>query len=191
MTPARLTGKVRIIAGQWRSRKISFPALPGLRPTHDRVRETLFNWLAPTIEAANCLDLFAGSGAFGFEALSRGAKQVTFVDSSKAVIEALKKNAELLKTDKAEIILADCPQQMPTLSFAPFDIVFLDPPFYQGLIEPTAKWLEQNNKLSETALIYIEVENGLSPLPVPTNWQIFRKKNTASLAYYLLQRQPS
>ena len=187
MTSAPLTGKVRIIAGQWRRRQITFPTSTGCRPTHDRVRETLFNWLSPAIAGANCLDLFAGSGALGFEALSRGAKHVTFVDHSKAVVEALKKNAVALQTDKADIICGDCLEQLSTLTHAPFDVVFLDPPFGEGLVEQSTQVLEQNNLLSEKALIYLEVESGLPKLPVPENWKVLREKKTKRLVYCLLQ----
>jgi 16S rRNA (guanine966-N2)-methyltransferase len=183
-----LQGKVRIIGGRWRSRKITFPALPGLRPTADRIRETLFNWLAPYIQTTKCLDLFAGSGALGFEALSRGAASVTFVDHAAKVIESLQANAALLAATNAEFILGECPGNMPSLVNAPFDIVFLDPPFNQGLIEPAAKWLEDNQLLAKHALIYVETEINLSPLPVPANWQVLREKHTSSLYYYLLKR---
>lgn len=182
-----LVGKVRIIAGQWRRRQITFPVSPGCRPTHDRVRETLFNWLSPYIAGANCLDLFAGSGALGFEALSRGAKHVTFVDHSKVVVDALIKNAALLKTDNAEIILDDCLQQIPMLSHAPFDIVFLDPPFGQGLVEQSIAVLEESNVLREKAFVYVEIESDSLRPPVPAHWELFREKKTRSLVYYLFQ----
>ena len=187
MTQARLTGSIRIIAGQWRSRKINFPATPGLRPTHDRIRETLFNWLSPYIAGANCLDLFAGSGALGFEALSRGAKQVTFIDNARVVVDALQKNAALLKTDKADFILADCPERVPALSYVPFDVVFLDPPFEQGLIPKTLRWLDNNSLLSPSAFIYIEIEKKAPPLLIPSKWELFREKKTPSLMYCLFR----
>ncbi|WP_309567556.1 16S rRNA (guanine(966)-N(2))-methyltransferase RsmD [Coxiella-like endosymbiont] len=100
-----LPGKFRIIAGKWRGRKIVFPSLPELRPTSDRIRETLFNWLSPYIKDSCCLDLFAGSGALGFEALSRGCAHVTFFDHSKKVIETLQKNAEILNTKNTTFFL--------------------------------------------------------------------------------------
>lgn len=185
---AELPGKVRIIGGRWRGRKITFPALPGLRPTGDRIRETLFNWLAPNIVGARCLDLFAGSGALGFEALSRGAQAVTFVDHSWAVIEALKKNGVFLNAEHAEFVLGECPNSIPSLPGVPFDIVFLDPPFNQGLVQPAANWLEENNLLAKQALIYIETEKKLTSLTVPRNWEILRDKGTHTLYYYLLKR---
>jgi len=179
---------LRIIGGRWRRQLISFPDIPGLRPTHDRIRETLFNWLAPVIEGSSCLDLFAGSGALGFEALSRGAKQVTFIDNDKEAIAAIKANAAKLKADNVDIISGNCPIVMPSLAFAPYDIVFLDPPFHQGLLASSSEWLEQSGYLNDEAYIYIETEKGNAPLPVPENWRIKKDATTASLAYYLLLR---
>lgn len=184
------SGKVRIIAGKWRSRKITFPAIPGLRPTHDRIRETLFNWLMNDIEGATCLDLFAGSGVLGFEALSRGAKHVTFVDNSPEVIASLKKNVATLNVESfADIIQAECPDSLLTLKHAPFDIVFLDPPFFQNLIPATIDWLEGSNYLEAGALIYVEMEGSLSPLPLAVDWETFRWKKTSTLIYSLFKRQ--
>lgn len=176
--------KVRIIGGQWRSRQITFPDLPGLRPTADRIRETLFNWLAPKIEGARCLDLFAGSGALGFEALSRGAAQVTFVDQARQVIDALKKNAQSLQTTQAEFILGAFPKILEIIK-GPFDVIFLDPPFYQNLIQPAAQLIEDKKLLVSGGLIYIETEKDLKPLLLPPHWQILKEKQTSTLSYYL------
>lgn len=184
------SGKVRIIAGKWRSRKITFPAIPGLRPTHDRIRETLFNWLMNDVVGSTCLDLFAGSGVLGFEALSRGAKHVTFVDNSPEVIASLKNNVATLNAELfAEIIQAECPDSLLKLKRAPFDIVFLDPPFFQNLIPAAIDWLEGSNYLKAGALIYVEMEDSLSPLPVPVDWEISRWKKTSTLIYSLFKRQ--
>src|SRR5689334_13621175 len=120
-------GNIRIIGGTWRGRKLLVPDVPHLRPTPDRVRETLFNWLAPVLPGAHCLDAFAGSGALGFEALSRGAAQVVMVDESPVVIKHLQAQAVILKTTQAEIYRANVPQQLKKPA-KPFDIVFLDPP---------------------------------------------------------------
>lgn len=182
------SGKLRIIGGKWRSRQISFNDAPGLRPTTDRIRETLFNWLAPFIDEANCLDLFAGSGALGFEALSRGAAKVTFVDSSLDVIKILQENTLKLQADNAEFICAKCPDKIPKLTHVPFDIIFLDPPFNKDLIAPTLDWLQTNNLLRPPSLIYIEAEKELTLLPVLDDWQVWREKSTSSLVYYLLKR---
>ncbi len=182
-------GRVRIIAGKWRGRVISFPDSQGLRPTHDRIRETLFNWLAPDIVDANCLDLFAGSGVLGFEALSRGAKKVVMIDNESKVVAALRQTQEQLQADNALIMQDEIPTHPLKFSDAPFDILFLDPPFKKGLLEKSIRWVEHGNYLQQEALIYIECENELDPLPVPPHWEMIRTKKTASLSYYLFLRQ--
>ena len=184
------TGRLRIIAGRWRRQLISVPDVPGLRPTHDRVRETLFNWLALYLEGASCLDLFAGSGALGFEALSRGAKQVTFVDNNRLAIKAIHDNAKKLKAEPIEIITGTCPAAMPSLSFAPYNIVFLDPPFQQALLASSAAWLEKSGYLNAQAYIYVEVEREGALPAVPENWTLQKEAKTASLVYYLFSRSP-
>lgn len=165
--------EIRIIGGKWRGRKLKF--LPGshLRPTPNRVRETLFNWLAPVIEGAVCLDLFAGSGALGFEALSRGAARVVMVDKSHNVIKNLKENAVILEAEKIEFICAEFSPKMKNIFSQKFDIVFLDPPFYKNLIKPSLEWLEKNNCLTSDAFIYIEHERQAD---LPENWEIYRSQ---------------
>ena len=184
----RLQRKVRIIGGKWRSRNVTFPEVPDLRPTADHIRETVFNWLLTYVAGANCLDLFAGSGALGFEALSRGAAHVTFIDRSDQVIDVLKKNAAILEAINVEFIRAECPSDIPSLKNIPFDIVFLDPPFRQGLIRKVGGWLERMQIMSKEALIYVEVEKDLKSLPVPENWKVYRRKETGSLSYNLFSR---
>lgn len=178
---------VRIIGGKWRSRRISFPDLPGLRPTQDRIRETLFNWLMPYIADAVCLDLFAGSGVLGFEALSRGARYSCFVDQHPQVLAHLRANAEklALKSTEFAIIRALAPQQLPPLPQAPFDIVFLDPPFHQNLLAAANTWLVQSQALKPGALIYMEMEKNLD-LILPESWEIFRRHQTHTLTYQLV-----
>ncbi len=164
------------------------PESPGLRPTTDRVRETLFNWLAPSIVDASCLDCFAGSGALGLEALSRYAANATLLEMERGVAQQLQKNLATLKASNAKVVNTN------TLAFlaqagAPHDIVFVDPPFRKGLLEETLKLLENNGWLSDEALIYIEseVENGLPP--VPMNWHVYREKVAGQVAYRLYQRE--
>lgn len=179
---------VRIIAGKWRGRKIDFPALPGLRPTHDRLRETLFNWLMYDIEGKNCLDLFAGSGALGFEALSRGAAHVTFVDSEAQVIKNLLKNAERLEAvEEVTAISGNFPSDLH-FSKAPFDLVFLDPPFHQNFISIAADGLEKKHLLKSGALIYIEAEKSLLNLGLPVEWEMLKLKKTSTIQYGLFKR---
>ena len=180
-------GKLRIVGGKWRSRVITFPDKPDLRPTPDRIRETLFNWLAPYIEGAVCLDFFAGSGALGFEALSRGARKVVFVDHSKEVSSSLKENMKLLGESDCEIVLGEVPHHIPPLGITNFDIVFLDPPFKQGLIKASIDWLYAGGYLKPNALIYIESEQELVQLPIPEHWQIIQDQQTKRMRYCLVK----
>lgn len=151
---------LRIIAGDWRGRKVSFYPAEGLRPTNDRVRETLFNWLMLEIPGAHCLDLFAGSGALGFEAISRGAGQVLMVELNKSVANEIKKNLSLLETDNGNIIQADAVNWLSqTKPERPFDIIFLDPPFHQGLLPQIIPLLSNQSWLQKEGKLYIELEN--------------------------------
>nr|WP_287859740.1 16S rRNA (guanine(966)-N(2))-methyltransferase [Klebsiella sp.] len=182
------SGQIRIISGQWRGRKLPVPESPGLRPTTDRVRETLFNWLSPTIVDAKCLDCFAGSGALGLEALSRYAANATLLEMERGVAQQLQKNLATLKASNGKVVNTN------TLAFlaqtgTPHDIVFVDPPFRKGLLEETLKLLESNGWLNDEALIYIEseVENGLPP--VPASWHLYREKVAGQVAYRLYQHE--
>ncbi|MBV1787778.1 16S rRNA (guanine(966)-N(2))-methyltransferase RsmD [Marinobacterium sp. D7] len=182
---------VRIIGGQWRSRRVAFPEIDGLRPTPDRVRETLFNWLQGVTEGARCLDLCAGSGALGLEALSRGAGSVTFVDRSPQVARALQANLQLLKAQNAEVINAAAVEWLdtrPTDEAERFDLVFMDPPFRQGLVAPLCALLESRNLLADRAMIYIECERELKLPPLPDDWQLYREKQAGQVSYRLYER---
>lgn len=180
--------ELRIIGGKWRGRKIKFSASVHLRPTPNRIRETLFNWLGTVIEGAVCLDLFAGSGALGFEALSRGAKHVTMIDKSSKVIRTLKENAAILGAENIEFICAEFSPQLKNIFSGKFDIVFLDPPFYQNLVAPSAKWLEQQDCLADNAFIYIEMERTGNRPVVPKDWQGYRSKVAGEVRYVLYRR---
>ena len=161
---AKPSNQVRIIGGDWRGRKLQFPSIEGLRPTPDRVRETLFNWLSPHIAGAHCLDLYAGSGALGFEALSRGARSCSFIDNNKQVQAALASSIEALNCkDRATMILADSGSAI-TLDHS-FDLVFLDPPFASHLLADTLDWLLTSQSIHPKTLIYIEAPKG-HELPV-------------------------
>ncbi|EGT5206585.1 TPA: 16S rRNA (guanine(966)-N(2))-methyltransferase [Cronobacter sakazakii] len=182
------SGQIRIIGGQWRGRKLPVPDSPGLRPTTDRVRETLFNWLAPYLVGARCLDCFAGSGALGLEALSRYAADATLLEMERSVAQQLQKNLATLKSSAAKVVNTN------TLNFLnqngePHDIVFVDPPFRKGLLEETLNLLETRGWLAPQALIYVEseVENGLPP--VPASWQLHREKVAGQVAYRLYLRE--
>ncbi|EOC0001580.1 16S rRNA (guanine(966)-N(2))-methyltransferase [Cronobacter turicensis] len=182
------SGQIRIIGGQWRGRKLPVPDSPGLRPTTDRVRETLFNWLAPYLVGARCLDCFAGSGALGLEALSRYAADATLLEMERGVAQQLQKNLATLQSSAAKVVNTN------TLNFLsqngePHDIVFVDPPFRKGLLEETLNLLETRGWLAPQALIYVEseVENGLPP--VPASWQLHREKVAGQVAYRLYLRE--
>lgn len=181
---------LRIIGGQWRSRRLEFPDLPELRPTPDRVRETLFNWLTPVLPGARCLDLFAGSGALGIEALSRGAGEAVFVERHPLAARALRDNLARLKAVGAKV------EQSEVLAWlrqpgTPFGIVLLDPPFGQGLLEPVCAALEAGGWLAETAWIYLEAEAELPPPALPARWMPYREKTAGAVTYRLAQRQAS
>ena len=181
--------QLRIIGGHWRGRKLGFPDLPGLRPTPDRIRETLFNWLQQQVPGARCLDLFAGSGALGLEALSRGAAGATLVDSAPAVVSQLRANLALLGTGDAEVRLASVPGWLAQPAPQPFDLVFLDPPFRQELLGPCCAQLEANGYLSPQAFIYLEAERELGEPPVPGNWRLHRHARAGQVSCYLFQRE--
>ena len=180
-----VSGELRIIGGQWRGRKLRFLAAAGVRPTADRVRETLFNWLHESITDARCLDLFAGSGALGLEALSRGAAEVVCVESSARIATALRDNLARIGADRCQVVCSEAYHFLQGEP-SPFDIVFLDPPFRQGLLTPICATLASRGWLAATAHIYIEseLENGLPELP--TNWQVTRKRQAGQVAYHLI-----
>jgi 16S rRNA (guanine966-N2)-methyltransferase len=180
-----MRNKIRIIGGQWRSRQLPFQDSPGLRPTPARVRETLFNWLQHDIMGSRCLDLYAGSGALGVEAASRGAKHVIQVEQNPKICRQLQANAQLLKASQLRIIQQDVFRYLATGEQHAFDIVFLDPPFKQNLAIQTCQWLDNKGWLKEDAHIYLEVEKGLPLTDLPTNWQVLRQKSAGEVDYYL------
>jgi len=184
-------GELRIIGGQWKRTKLTFPLLDGLRPTPSRIRETLFNWLHHDIAQTNCLDLFAGSGALGFEALSRGAKSVWMIDQAPDACKILKQHQQRLNTDSAHILQRDAtqPESLETLIEQPVDIVFCDPPFNKGLVEPLLKQLEASNLLTADAIIYVETEAKLKQLVAPENWTLNKEKKAGDVIYRLYTKQ--
>ncbi len=186
------SSQLRIIGGQWRGRKLEFLAVDGLRPTPDRVRETLFNWIQPYVPGAQCLDLFSGSGALGLEALSRDAESITFVDINSVTARQLQTNLQQLKAQNAEVIQADVLQWLETrlTDLEPrYDLVFLDPPFHKGLVEPCCQLLEKHNLLSDRAIIYVETESELVDPGVPENWSEHRQKKAGQVSYRLYFRE--
>lgn len=177
---------LRIIGGEWRGRKFQFPQVEHLRPTPDRVRETLFNWLMPTIEGAHCLDLFCGSGALGLEALSRGANRVTFVDTSKKVIQNLKQICDTVNIDKADFYQGSA-EAFLALTPQAYDVVFLDPPYDLDLIPQTAQQLQADGWLKPGAWIYLEHDGRLDLDTLPGEWQSHREKVAGQVHYALYQ----
>ncbi len=179
-------GAVRIISGAWRSRRLVFPASEGLRPTPDRVRETVFNWLTPHLPGATCLDLFAGSGAFGFEALSRGAARAVLVEKRLEVAAALRHNRAQLKAEQADVVHADAVAYLRGPATA-FDIVFIDPPYASGLLIACIELLDTRGWLKPDAFIYLEAPEGEEP-PLPETWQLLRSKTAGQVGYHLARR---
>jgi 16S rRNA (guanine966-N2)-methyltransferase len=180
-----LPNRLRIIAGRWRGRPIVFPPRPELRPTPDRVRETIFNWLQPVIVGARCLDLFAGSGALGFEALSRGAAKVVLVDRDAQTVKHLQETARTLGADAAECIVSDA-RRFLSGSPTPFDIVFLDPPFASNVLSDVCARLAQG-WLSPKALVYLEAPAD-APMPaLPAGWTLHRSKSAGQVGYHLMR----
>lgn len=183
----QLSGQIRIIGGKWRTRKLPVPVSPGLRPTPDRIRETLFNWLAPVIRGAHCLDCFAGSGALGLEALSRCAAQATLLESERTIAKQLMINLKQLQADNGQVININALKWLSQPG-QPFDIVFLDPPFHQDLLAETVDLLEQQGWLAKEAWIYIETEAQNGTTYIPMNWQLHREKITSQAACRLYTR---
>lgn len=181
-------GQLRIIGGEWGSRRLTFPDAPGLRPTPDRVRETLFNWLAAHIAGARVLDVFTGSGALYFEALSRGASMGLALDNSAAAIASLKQNLSALGCTVGQVQHTDALRHLESQPASSFDVVFLDPPFHQGLLPAACALLEERNWLADEAWIYTESETPPSTLGLPASWRLHREKKAGQVYYALWQR---
>ena len=176
-------GKIRLIAGKWRGRKLDVIDSPGLRPTPDRIRETLFNWLQEEIVGARCLDLFAGTGALAFEALSRGAAEIVMVESNPKIIESLNQHAKTLGSEGHIIQLADAISWMKQ-GIKGFDIIFLDPPFGQGYIEQCCTIISEQSLLNARGLVYIESEKNLS---LPDGWKIRKQTKAGNVQSALIE----
>lgn len=177
-------GHVRIIAGVWRGRRLPVVDLPGLRPTADRIRETLFNWLQARLPGARCLDLFAGTGALGFEAASRGAGAVTLVEQDAAAVRNLHTQAAVLKADQVRIVQADALDYLAGPAEAS-DIVFLDPPFSAAHLAACCEYLDNRGWLRPGALIYIETDQGPDLPWLPHRWAVIRQGRAGQVHYYL------
>lgn len=179
-------GSLRIVAGSLRGSKLAVPDLDGLRPTPDRVRETLFNWLAPVIAGARCLDLFAGTGALGIEALSRGAGECVFVERERALCRLLEDNLGRLRLDTAVVVNAGAADY---LAGAPrrFDVAFLDPPFAADMWASAARRLEEGGWLADGAFVHVESPREAA-FALPGNWQLHREGYAGAVRYALYRR---
>lgn len=178
-------GELRIIGGQWGSRRLPIISAPGLRPTPDRVRETLFNWLQLKVPGARCLDLFAGSGALGFEALSRGAAELVMVEKQRAAFAQLQANSATLQASGVELLHTDGLAFLATQP-APFDVIFLDPPFRQDLVAETLQLIYQHQLLKPEGMIYLEYEVGLEPGFTAYSLEVFRQTAAGQVLSVLL-----
>lgn len=175
------SNRVRISGGEWRSRLLSFTDAPGLRPTPDRVRQTVFNWLGQDMHGRRCLDLFAGTGAMGFEALSRGASAVVLVEKSASAAKSLQQNQSLLKAGAARILQQDAVQFLAQ-NRERFDVIFLDPPYQQGWLPKLLPHLPSH--LAEDGVVYVEAEFALDDEPP---WQVVKHGKAGNVFYHLLK----
>lgn len=178
----RPSNSVRIIGGTWRRRQLHFPDVPGLRPTSDRVRETVFNWLGQTLHGQVCLDAFAGSGALGFEALSRGAVRVVFVESDRRAFAALRENARLLGAANASLLQGDAIEFLGR-DTGHYDVVFLDPPFSNGVSDELLELA--GRRLNPGGLVYLESDRSFGQSAV---WQVRREARAGRVKFHLLER---
>jgi 16S rRNA (guanine966-N2)-methyltransferase len=176
---------LRIIAGKWRSRKISFTDKADIRPTLDRIKETLFNWLQGSVNEARCLDLYAGSGALGFEALSRGADSVIFVDQSHETLQHIQEQLQMLEATNGQCQNLSLPRDLTRLN-RPFDIIFIDPPYNADLLNQTLKALSESELIHDKTLIYGEAEKRYDVV-IPDNFEISRQKTSRHIQYFLLK----
>lgn len=181
---------LRVIGGAWRGRKIHFPPLDAIRPTPDRVRETVFNWLQQDISGARCLDLYAGSGALGLEALSRGAARVVFVDVEPAVTRYLAQTLEGLGCDRGQVVQSDAGRFLAGAP-APFDIVFLDPPYADRALADACRRLDERGWLRRGGLAYLEEPASAGAPEVPSGWTLLRSKRAGEVGYHLARRDLS
>ncbi|MBT8088627.1 MAG: 16S rRNA (guanine(966)-N(2))-methyltransferase RsmD [Gammaproteobacteria bacterium] len=182
-------GRLRIVAGNWRSRLLDIADVAGLRPTSARIRETLFNWLEPRIHGAHCLDLFAGTGALGLEALSRGAGSAVFVEKSMRAASTLNANIRTLGAAGAVVRHTDALNYLRGDNTEQFDLVFLDPPFAAGMIEEVCSLLAERKLLTKDACIYIEQERSRAEPDLPEGWEVLKNKTAGSVRYMLVRQR--
>lgn len=185
-----MSGSIRIIGGKWRGRKLPVLDKQGLRPTTDRIKEMLFNWLMPVTQDATCLDCFSGSGSLGFEAASRGAKHVVLLEKDSQTAQQLKRNQQLIQSEQITIHQTDSLAWLTSPATSHFDIVFIDPPFHHGLVEKAVFQLENKGWLNTSAYIYIETEIHHQVMNyIPSNWRLHREKIAGQVHCYLFIRE--
>ena len=180
-------GRLRIVAGNWRSRLLQIADVPGLRPTSERVRETVFNWLANDIHGARCLDLCAGTGALGLEALSRGAAHATFVEKMPAAVRALESNVNLLGASNTVVVNGDARRFVDSFDAEPFNIIFLDPPFAEDMLEDLCRLLAAGGARADEALVYLEMGTKQTPPSMPEGWTTIKDKKAGNVRYLLVR----
>ncbi|HEY2145627.1 MAG TPA: 16S rRNA (guanine(966)-N(2))-methyltransferase RsmD [Steroidobacteraceae bacterium] len=185
LPPGAARNSVRIIGGAWRGRRVSFPDIPALRPTPDRVRETLFNWLQHSLSQTRCLDLFAGSGALGIEALSRGAAEVVFVEQAQAAARNLTEQLKGLGASPSGRVMEMGAARFLRNPAQPFDIVFLDPPFGQDALAQYVPLLDAGKWLNAGGLIYLENERAAGVPTLPEHWELLKSKSAGEVGYHL------
>lgn len=178
--------RLRIIGGQWRSRLLPFPDVEGLRPTTDRVRETLFNWLQPYLPGATVLDVFAGSGALGLEALSREAEHVSFIEQNLKATKQLQENIQTLKASNSTVYKGDALQLLQTFDRT-FNVIFLDPPFGKGFLPKSIELIDERKLVTTGSWVYIESEQELADLPIPAQWRLHREKKAGQVKLRLFE----
>ncbi|MEP4889407.1 MAG: 16S rRNA (guanine(966)-N(2))-methyltransferase RsmD [Aliiglaciecola sp.] len=178
-----ITGSIRVISGKWRGRKLPVLEAQGLRPTTDRMKETLFNWLMPYVNESRCLDMFAGSGGLGFESLSRHASSATFIELDKIAAKLITSNLEKLKVEdqQTQVIQGNSLEVCSRLNQS-FDLVFIDPPFNAGLVPKAIDVINQNNLVLTQSVVYIECEAQNQNYQVPDNWQCIKEKSTQNVS---------
>ena len=180
-------GKVRITSGEWKNRNLEVPDIDGLRPTSERVRETLFNWLMPSIHKSVCLDLFAGSGSLGFEALSRGARHCTFVEKSKLAFRQIKTTRTSLNAMNSEAHNCDAIDFLSSVHNHNFNLVFLDPPFSDDYLISSIESIHEYQLVSRGGYIYIEFNKNNDLFDLPDNWSVIRKKIYGNVCFILIE----
>ncbi|NBO11068.1 MAG: 16S rRNA (guanine(966)-N(2))-methyltransferase RsmD [Methylophilaceae bacterium] len=178
---SKTTNTVRISAGEWRSRLLKFPDVEGLRPTPDRVRQTVFNWLGQELHGLSCLDLFAGTGVMGFEAMSRGAQQVILIEKSRPAYQALIENKASLKAQNVDILNMDALQFLAQTKNK-FDVIFVDPPYQQGWVNKVLPLIK--GVLAEGGLIYVEAEYAITD---SDEWQVVKNGKAGNVFYHLVK----